>query len=163
MDDVVRAIPEFSGEDLAYPVTDFVRKFDTFLGTSTDERVKLLTMCRLLTESAKLLVRRPGADDYEGLRSMLLREFDRPMPYGRVYETLVNRHWRPPSETFMSYLLAMQDLASRSHMKDDDLLEIILKSMEKTVESAPLCLHYGLVIGRVEMFGCPGEAKEARW
>ncbi|XP_017471156.1 PREDICTED: uncharacterized protein LOC108362612 isoform X2 [Rhagoletis zephyria] len=139
--DIEHALPKFSGDDISMSITDFIRDFEEVTEASgADDRFRLVALRRCLTGTAKVFLSSTTALNYGALKKALEMEFSVPVTRNEVYKMLAQRRWDKKKESLHCYVLAMQAIAKRAKVEEQEVIEFVIDGIRNIVPNAHLLL-----------------------
>ncbi|XP_037809209.1 uncharacterized protein LOC119601985 [Lucilia sericata] len=115
------AVPPFSGDD-HYDVMKWFTQFEDYASNYTMKE-KCVGVRRRLEGTAKKYANNLGLVDYDELKVKLINMFRRTVSRQEIYRQLRTRTLSP-NETCLSYLVAMQSIASKADISEEELVDM---------------------------------------
>ncbi|XP_067634345.1 uncharacterized protein [Eurosta solidaginis] len=125
--DIEKSLPKFNGDDITYPVRQYLRDLEEIMEASgADQHFRLLALRRSLKGTARVFLTTTTALNYKELKETLLSEFDVGITRQEVYKMLSQRRWKKTEEPLYRYVLTMQEIGKRANISDTELIDFII-------------------------------------
>ncbi|XP_037825468.1 uncharacterized protein LOC119613515 [Lucilia sericata] len=122
------AVPIFSGDD-NQDINRWFVVFEDYAGMFS-EKEKCAAIRRRLEGTAKQYVTNLGLLQFDDLKARLTRMFKRTVSRQEVYRQLQQRNLKP-DESCLSYVVAMQSIAAKADIEEQELVDIIIDGVPK--------------------------------
>ncbi|XP_065363861.1 uncharacterized protein LOC135957113 isoform X2 [Calliphora vicina] len=124
-------VPPFSGDD-HYDVIKWFTQFEDYTEMcGYSDRERCLGLRRRLLGTAKNFVFNLGPIEYSQLKSRLIKVFRRTVTRQEVYRQLQARKLLP-TESSLSYVIAMQTIANQSTIEEQELVDLIIDGIPES-------------------------------